>query len=88
VPVRIVVHLLPSGPRSAVPPPHTGPAAYAAILAAVRTSDPTLATLIHERPRYKPLALSPLLDADNPTRNRRQRGKFRIRRKVVPAAAD
>jgi len=65
VPVRIVVHLLPSGPRSPVPPPHTGPAVYAAVLAAVRASDPTLATAIHERPRYKPLALSPLLDADD-----------------------
>ena len=65
MPVRIVVHLLPSGPRSPVPPLHTGPAVYAAVLAAVRASDPTLATAIHERPRYKPLALSPLLDADD-----------------------
>ena len=57
------------GPPAAVGPSVAGasspfrPGCYAAPgLAAVRASDPVLATAIHERPRYKPLALSPLLD--------------------------
>ncbi|MDG4765246.1 CRISPR system precrRNA processing endoribonuclease RAMP protein Cas6 [Solwaraspora sp. WMMD406] len=61
MPTQIVVSLVPTA-ATAVPPPHTGPAVYAAFLKAVRAVDPELSTVLHDRPRYKPFTLSPIVD--------------------------
>jgi CRISPR-associated endoribonuclease Cas6 len=61
MPVRIMVALTPEHDR-AVPPPHTGPAVYAAFLGAVRERSPRLSAVLHDSVRYKPFTLTPLLD--------------------------
>ena len=61
MPTQIVVSLVPTA-ATAVPPPHTGPAVYAAFLKAVRAVDPELSAIMHDSPRYKPFTLSPVLD--------------------------
>lgn len=61
MPTQIVVSLVPTA-ATAVPPPHTGPAVYAAFLKAVRAVDPELSAIMHDSPRYKPFTLSPIVD--------------------------
>jgi CRISPR-associated endoribonuclease Cas6 len=62
MPVRIAVALTPEHDRAAAPPPHTGPAMYAAFLGAVRERHPELSIALHDSVRYKPFVLTPLLD--------------------------
>ena len=70
MPARITVHLTPTD-RRATPPPQTGPAVYAALLAALTDAGATdLAAAFHQprssgpdQPKQpKPFALTPLLD--------------------------
>jgi CRISPR-associated endoribonuclease Cas6 len=67
VPVRVAVHLAAVADRLPVPPPHTGPAVYYAVLSALRASPAgaTWATTVHDAPRHKPLSLTALLDEDD-----------------------
>lgn len=60
MPARIVVQLEPVR-DTAVPAEHTGPAVYAAVLDGIRDVDEELARALHDRPPYKPFAISPLL---------------------------
>ena len=63
MPARIVVAVHPTDGRALSPPPHTGPAVSAALLAAIRDGGlPDLADAMHNVPPPKPYALTPLLD--------------------------
>lgn len=65
MPVRVVVRLAPVGDRVPVPPPHTGPAVYYAVLDALRASPAgtSWAAGVHDAPPgYKQLSVTPLLD--------------------------
>jgi CRISPR-associated endoribonuclease Cas6 len=72
------VSLAPEVP-GALPPPQTGPAVAAAFLNAIGLSDSDLAAYLHDGPRPKPYALTPLLDeADRPPRRGSTRTRFEI----------
>lgn len=60
MPAQIVVSVEPTS-ASAVPPPQTGPAVNAAFLKAVDALDPALAKVLHDSPRYKQFAITPIL---------------------------
>lgn len=62
MPARIVVSLTPTSPN-ALPPPQTGPAVNAAVLAAIRDGlSPELSAALHDGPPPRPFAVTPLLD--------------------------
>ncbi|MEU4828512.1 CRISPR-associated endoribonuclease Cas6 [Actinomadura sp. NPDC023710] len=66
MPARIIVNLEPAGARPPVPPPHTGPAVNAALLAALRDfGEADLSSALHETRPPKPFSLTPLLDERN-----------------------
>jgi CRISPR-associated endoribonuclease Cas6 len=66
VPTRIVVGLVPVDGH-AVPPRHTGPAVYAALLKAVGGVDPALAARLHDSPKFKSFTITPVLGEDDVT---------------------
>ncbi|WP_322777746.1 CRISPR system precrRNA processing endoribonuclease RAMP protein Cas6 [Frankia sp. Cas4] len=62
MPARIIVTISPAS-AGALPPPHTGPAVNAAILAAVRDGlSPEASAYLHEGSPSRPFAVTPLLD--------------------------
>lgn len=63
MPARIIVSLSPADAEGPIPPPHTGPAVYAALLSALHATagGRPLAVAIHDT-RPKPISLTPLLD--------------------------
>ncbi|WP_250292635.1 CRISPR system precrRNA processing endoribonuclease RAMP protein Cas6 [Frankia sp. CiP1_Cm_nod1] len=62
MPARVVVSVRPVSPR-ALPPPYTGPAVNAAVLAAVREElSPEASAYLHDGPPPRPFAITPLLD--------------------------
>jgi CRISPR-associated endoribonuclease Cas6 len=78
MPVRIVV-TLEADPPGALPPPQTGPALAAAFLRAVGLVHPEVAARLHDGPRPKPYALTPLLDEDDrPPRRGSERTRFEV----------
>lgn len=66
MPTRIVVGLVPVD-GNAVPPQHTGPAVYAALLKAVGRVDPGLAARLHDSPKFKSFTITPVLGEDDLT---------------------
>ncbi|MBL7618806.1 CRISPR-associated endoribonuclease Cas6 [Frankia sp. AgB1.8] len=63
----------------ALPPPQTGPAVAAAVLAAVARVDPALAARLHDDPPPKPYRLTPLLDEQHrPPRRGSQQVRFEV----------
>ncbi len=78
MPVRIVT-TLEAEPPGALPPPQTGPALAAAFLQTVSRVHPEVATRLHDGPRPKPYALTPLLDEnDRPPRSGSRRTRFEL----------
>ncbi len=62
MPARVIVYLKPAS-SGALPPPHTGPAVNAAVLAAVRDElSPEASAYLHDGPPPRPFAITPLLD--------------------------
>jgi CRISPR-associated endoribonuclease Cas6 len=78
VPARIVVRLQ-ADSSGALPPPQTGPAVAAAVLAAIAKIDAALADHLHDGPPPKPYRLTPLLDEHHrPPRRSSQQVRFEV----------
>ncbi|MDT3440474.1 CRISPR-associated endoribonuclease Cas6 [Pseudofrankia sp. BMG5.37] len=78
MPARVAV-LLAAETSGALPPPQTGPAVAAAVLAAVGAVDPALAQQLHDAPPPKPYRLTPLLDEnDRPPRRDSREVRFEV----------
>ncbi|WP_239331887.1 CRISPR system precrRNA processing endoribonuclease RAMP protein Cas6 [Frankia sp. CiP3] len=70
MPARIIVNIAPTT-AGALPPPHTGPAVNAAVLAAIRDGlSPQTSTYLHDGPPPRPFAITPLLDERQRTPDR------------------
>ncbi|MGH3623677.1 MAG: CRISPR system precrRNA processing endoribonuclease RAMP protein Cas6 [Sciscionella sp.] len=78
VPVRIRVALTPLLEWT-VPPPHTGPAVYAALLRAVSAQQPVLSAVLHDTDGYKPFTITPVLNAhDGAVRTAGESARFEV----------